>query len=441
MRGWSDLPFAVVNWTSGDLRPANPKIAYVIRACDGRTDFNSLLFLPAHAKILDKLIEEGIAEECAPGDAITADQDYRKASNPYLRGVHWSVTGRCNLNCRHCYIEAPGQRYADMSAEEIRRIIEQFERANVLRVSMTGGEPFVRDDLFSIIDRLLKKKILVHQFYSNGLLITDNILREMKHLGLRPGFHLSFDGCRAHDRMRGTQGTEHQVLDAIQRIRAAGFRVAVATSIDRAGKACLPETYECLKRLKVHAWQVAPPNKTGNWCASTTDLSAAEEEALYTPVLRRWHDDGRPFHLQLGAFFNSVVDVVGEHQPQFNIRYTPESYDCGVCRQTPYLLPDGTLLPCHGFTGAGLHMPNLLEQDLSEIWARSALHDVAQARKSERLAYNAECAACDLFEQCGMGCRARALIETGDMRSKDTLSCEIWKHGYKQRLLGSLSRS
>jgi hypothetical protein len=110
MRGWSDLPFAVVNWMTGDLRPVDKKIAYVLRACDGQTDFNSLLFLPVHIKILEKLIEQGIAEECAPGDTIADSQGYHKADNPHLRGVHWSVTGRCNLHCRHCYIEAPGQR-------------------------------------------------------------------------------------------------------------------------------------------------------------------------------------------------------------------------------------------------------------------------------------------------------------------------------------------
>jgi radical SAM protein with 4Fe4S-binding SPASM domain len=106
-------------------------------------------------------------------------------------------------------------------------------------------------------------------------------------------------------------------------------------------------------------------------------------------------------------------------------------------------LPDGTLLPCHGFTGASLYesMPNLLKQDLSEIWTKSPLHDVAQARKSERLASNEECVTCDLFAQCGMGCRARALIETGDIKAKDPLTCELWKKGDKQRLLESLDGS
>ena len=443
LRGWSDLPCAVVHWTTGDVRPVNPPIAYVLNACDGQADFNSLLFLPKHRKILAKLIEQGIAAECAAGESIAAAQGYRKAENPYLRGVHWSLTGRCNLRCRHCYLEAPGQRYADLSAAEVQRVLAQFGRANVLRVSLTGGEPFVRDDLFDIIRQLSDNQILVHQIYSNGVLMTDHILRQITDLGIAPAFHLSFDGCGTHDQMRGTPGAEQLVLDAMQRIRAAGLRVSVATSIDRGSQTGLPETYTRLNALQIKAWQVAPPNRTGNWCGSTTNLSSAEEAALYAPILRRWHDDGQPFALQLGAFFNSQIDAVGTYQPQFPIRYTPESYDCGVCRHTPYLLPDGTLLPCHGFTGTSLHesMPNLLQQDLSAIWTASALRDTAQARKSARLAENGECAHCDFFAQCGMGCRARALIATGNIQSKDPLTCEIWKQGDKQRLLQALDSS
>jgi len=438
MRGWSDVPFAAVNWKTGDLRPVNPRIAHVLKGCDGVTDFDSLLFLPIHRKILDKLIEEGIAAECAEGGTFAPDQGYRRADNPYLHSIHWSVTGRCNLNCRHCYMEAPGKRYSDMCAAEVSRVIKQFARANVLRVSITGGEPFVREDLFSIIQQLLDCRVLVHQIYSNGLLVTDRVLQKIKAMGLSPSFHLSFDGCGAHDRMRGTKGTEKPVLEAIERIRAAGLRVNVATSVDRLSLECLPETYVRLKGLQIQSWQVAPPNGTGNWCGSDTTISPAEEAALYGPILRRWHEDNNPFALQLGAFFNSRVDAVENEHPQFPIHYTPESDECGVCRLTPYLLPDGTVLPCHGFAGTSLQksMSNVLQQELAAIWTSSYLRDLAQAKKSVRLAANEECANCDFFERCGMGCRARALIEAGDINSKDPLTCEMWKKGYKQSLLG-----
>ncbi|MDQ5910612.1 MAG: hypothetical protein QG599_2709 [Pseudomonadota bacterium] len=432
MRGWSDAPFAVLNWRTGDLRQAEGSLAHVIRGCDGQTDFHSLLFLPTHRRLLDALIAQGIAEACAPGDGITQVQKFRLAANPYLRGVHWSITGRCNLKCRHCYMEAPDQRYPDLGEAEIHRIIAQFERVNAPQVSLTGGEPFLRKDLFHILEQLVEKRIRVHQIYSNGLLITDAVLGKIQEIGLSPDFNLSFDGCGTHDAMRGVSGTESRVLQAIQRLRDAGFAVNIATSIDRSVKSNqgLLDTYTQLKALSIRSWQVAPPNRTGNWRTADTHLSLEEEIALYAPLLQQWREDGQPFHLQMGAFFNSrLEDVSSAEQPAKSPGYTPDSFDCGVCRLSPYLLPDGVLLPCHGFTDTPLptRMPNLLEQEFSEIWTASALVELARARKSVRLVKNPECAQCAFFAQCGMGCPARALLETGDITAKDPLACQLWQ--------------
>jgi hypothetical protein len=38
-----------------------------------------------------------------------------------------------------------------------------------------------------------------------------------------------------------------------------------------------------------------------------------------------------------------------------------------------------------------------------------------------------------MFKECGVGCRASALTQTGDLMAKDPISCELWKNGYKKR--------
>jgi len=199
LRGWTDMPWAVVNWTNGDQRKLKKNAAYTAQACDGKTDFSSIACLPIYNALLGKMLEEGIAEECEPGDSIDPCQQYRKAENPRLVGLHWSVTGLCNLNCRHCYMEAPSGRYSELSFDESMRVIEQFERANVQEVSLTGGEPFLRKDLLEIIEVLAKKKIWLSRIYTNGLLVTEDALEGIKRVGFLPTFQISFDGVGAHD--------------------------------------------------------------------------------------------------------------------------------------------------------------------------------------------------------------------------------------------------
>jgi radical SAM protein with 4Fe4S-binding SPASM domain len=459
LRGWSDHPAALINWTNGAHRELKHLGFYVAESCDGQTDFDSFAFLPKHHGVLDRLLEEGIAEQCREGEAIEPWQRYRQAANPRLTGIHWCMTGRCNLNCRHCYMEAPTSRYGQLPFAAMAGLVEQFERANVLEVSLTGGEPFLRRDLLDLIRLLAEKRIRLSQIFSNGLLITDRHLEEIRRIGFLPAFQVSLDGVGAHDRMRGAAGSEQGVIDAIRRLRAAGFPVVVATAIDRLNLACMAATYELMKRLDIQAWRVSAPQPTGNWRGATTALRLDEQAAAYAPLAERWLVDGEPFALQLCGFFNGArrppagsgtarppagkKSGAGRAQAKrqgaaavlsFQPRYTPGSYDCGACREQPNVLPDGTLVPCPGYVDSVLQdrMPNLLRDDLSKVWTHSFLREIADMRKQDLFARNPECAACELFAECGLGCRACALTETGDLLAKDPLACEMSKQGYKK---------
>jgi radical SAM protein with 4Fe4S-binding SPASM domain len=466
LRGWSDQPLTLVNGKNGTQRELKTMGFYVAESCDGQTDFDSFAFLPQHRGMLELLISEGIAEDCREGDSIESWQRYRKADNPRLTGIHWCVTGRCNLNCRHCYMEAPTGRYGQLPFDAMAGLVEQFERANVLEVSLSGGEPFLRRDLLDIIQLLAQKKIRLTQIYSNGLLITDQHLERIQRIGFRPAFQISFDGVGTHDEMRGTTGTEEGVIEAIRRLRAAGFAVAVAISIDKLNLGSLAKTYELMKELDIQMWRIAPPQETGNWRGTTTATSLSDQAEACAPLMERWVKDGKPFGIQLGGFFQSgrprkpgtgpagqsvrqkadadrakrqsredVTSFKRSKEMPDMPAYTPEGYDCGGCREQPNLLPDGTLVPCPGYVDSILQdrMPNLLREDLSKVWTRSFLRQVVDTKKKDLLAENPECAACELFKECGMGCRAMALTATGNRMAKDPIACELCMKGYKKR--------
>lgn len=444
LRGWSDVPLALVNWTTGEQRRLIGGGAYVAQCCDGRTDFDSLAFLPKHHVLLDVLMAKGMVEACHEGEDIEPWQRYRKADNPHLTGIHWCVTGRCNLSCRHCYMEAPSKRYGELPLEDMVHFIEQFERANLLGVSLTGGEPFLRNDLLDILHMLAQKRIRLVGVYSNGLLITDEHLAAIRELGFSPVFQVSFDGVGGHDYMRGTKRIERHVIDAIRRLRAAGFAVVVSTSIDRLNIGGLGDTYEPMKRLGVQTWSIAPPQEMGEWKGTTTAVSPAEEVETYSALLDRWRNDERPFNIQLAAHFKgyklsnkSAATVLGRGspaEPRKAPRYTPDSLDCATCRELLNLLPDGTLTPCAGYVGGPLQerMPNLLREELSSVWTQSLLRRIGDLKKKDLLARNPECVACEMFQDCGIGCRASALRQTGDLTAKDPFFCGLWKGGAQE---------
>lgn len=80
--------------------------------------------------------------------------------------VHLCVTERCNLRCRFCNVWSnPSD---ELGADEFYRIIDILDHMGVAVISITGGEPLLRADIFDIIC-YAKEVGLSVQITSNGL--------------------------------------------------------------------------------------------------------------------------------------------------------------------------------------------------------------------------------------------------------------------------------
>ncbi|AET69217.1 radical SAM additional 4Fe4S-binding domain protein [Desulfosporosinus orientis DSM 765] len=440
LRGWTDIPWSLVNWRTGAFYRLRQDGFYVAQSCDGQTDFTSPVFLPRHRAWLQQFLTEGIAEECRQGEEPAPAQEYRQADHELIRGIQWAVTGRCNLNCRHCYMDAPSGQPGEIPFLEMKRLLDKFEQANITEVSLTGGEPFMRKDLLDLIRQLTARRIRLTDIYTNATLISDVMLQELQKLEVRPVFRISFDGCGRHDLMRGTAGVEAVVLDAIQRIRTAGFAVAVTTCLDKTNLDCLMPTYEQMKALDLYAWGIGRPQPVGCGRTMTTCLSLQEMVKPCEELLENWLADGRPFMIGLEAFYSGAKGGEGDGKQAVPVSrdFSAADYTCSSCRQWPYLAPDGKLMPCisYGDTPWSDRLPSLLETDFAAAWNDPALRFLLDMKKGDVLAHNSECSACPLLKQCGTGCRTSALIGSGDLLAKDTIACELWQGGYKKYFTG-----
>jgi len=89
-------------------------------------------------------------------------------------GFDLETTARCNLNCRHCYINVPaGNRAAkwrELKAAEIERIGAEAVSLGAIWCLVTGGEPLLRPDFFDVYLALRKKGLLL-SVYTNATLV------------------------------------------------------------------------------------------------------------------------------------------------------------------------------------------------------------------------------------------------------------------------------
>ena len=65
---------------------------------------------------------------------------------PFL--VVWNFTYKCNLKCKHCYLDAGGNSNMELSTEEALKVVDQLADFGVTSLAFSGGEPLMRKDFF-----------------------------------------------------------------------------------------------------------------------------------------------------------------------------------------------------------------------------------------------------------------------------------------------------
>lgn len=93
------------------------------------------------------------------------------------------ITARCNLNCRHCYINLPAAdaaaRARELSLKEIGRIADEAVSLGAVWCLLSGGEPLLRED-FAEVYLLLKRKGLLLSIFTNATLVDKDVVRLFK---------------------------------------------------------------------------------------------------------------------------------------------------------------------------------------------------------------------------------------------------------------------
>ena len=440
MRGWNDVSWMLVkrpeNWT----RPLTQIEFQVLILCDGVTELPGSLFNASMESTLKNFIKEGIVETKARICPLDSDQYFRYYNNKYIKSVIWSITGRCNFRCRHCYMDAPKGR--ELSTEQALDFIEQMAECGVLRVDLTGGEVFVRKDFWQLVDKILSYQMVIGTVYSNGWLLNEEVLAAFEHRGIKPHFSVSFDGVGWHDWMRGVHGAEEAALRALRLCQERGFSTDVEMCLHRGNKDTIPQTIETLQTVGVQQMRIGNIAMTELWrCNSDGNMLTDQEyiEAVL-PYISWYYEAGCPME----ELVFSNIAVLSRNRPCkiAAARYDGtekclECYMCGAARMACYITPEGRLLPCMPMTASTeqYRFPKVQDIGLKQGLNNSFYMQFVNGRIRDLMEANPECASCEYRYQCGGGCRAVALLEGDyDIMGCDRSKCLLWKKGYVDRI-------
>lgn len=179
-----------------------------------------------------------------------------------LESVTLEVTGRCNLNCIHCYKNANNSN-VDITLETITKFAtnlrHDFKQLNQIRI--TGGEPMFRKDIIQILD-VFKSHNFQISLSSNGTLITKELANQ---LATRiETIAISIDGTKESHNFIRNNDTYETTIKGIETLKEANVQnIVIKTTVSTKNIDEIQKIYELLKKLNFTYWHVFPIEANG----------------------------------------------------------------------------------------------------------------------------------------------------------------------------------
>jgi radical SAM protein with 4Fe4S-binding SPASM domain len=265
------------------------------------------------------------------------------------------TTYRCPQKCVMCRIWEHPTRPEEEFAPALLHKLPRLAFANI-----TGGEPFVREDIEEVASVLRRKagRVVIS---TNGFL-TERVL-DLARRHRDVGFRISLEGLpEVNDRLRGVPNAFDRGLRTILGLRELGVRdVGFGVTLSDANPGDLLDLYHLAKRLKVEFATAAVHNSfyfhTGsNGFARPAAVKTALEdliaELLRSPRPKDW----------FRAYFNAgLIDYVEGR---------PRRLPCRAGTDLFFLDPQGEIWPCNGLEARFWQesLGNLHQASFEDIW-------------------------------------------------------------------------
>lgn len=325
--------------------------------------------------------------------------------------IQWHLTERCNLRCSQCNQgrKLPGE----MPLSDIQTVIEgitdtfhAWEDAYGIpftpTFNLTGGEPFVRDDLEQILG-LVRRRYAAVFLLTNGTQVDRNRARMLADLGIA-GVQVSIEGPDdIHDSIRGA-GSFDRAVDGIDHLLDAGLKVTVNVALSKLNAQCMMKVVAFASHMGVQRIGFSRLAPCGRGCdLSIHMLSPVELRELFRTLLSlEFRNLEVVTHDPIAALLKQKGGAKDRNRrkrdPQGREPLLREGCAAGVSGIT--FLSDGTMLPCRRL---GIPLGNLRVDSLHEVWAVSPV--IEALRRRDR--YPGRCGRCSRWENC-RGCRAIA---------------------------------
>lgn len=262
------------------------------------------------------------------------------------------VTYRCNAKCTMCNrYKVPSKPEEEISIETIKKLPEMYF------TNITGGEPFIRDDLKDIVRELLKKsdRIVIS---TNGF-FTDRIVELCKEFP-QVGIRISIEGLeKTNNEIRGLDDGFNRGYTTLKKLVDMGMKdVGFGMTVQDRNAADLVPLYNISDELGME-FATASLHNSFYFVESNNIIKDRLTVAQnFEDLVNRLLDSNSPKKWFRAYFNHGLINYIFSQK-----RLLP----CDMSFDTFFIDPYGDVMPCNG-TKEKQVMGNLNRQSWEELW-------------------------------------------------------------------------
>ncbi|MFH1641156.1 MAG: radical SAM protein [Candidatus Omnitrophota bacterium] len=321
------------------------------------------------------------------------------------------LTYRCNLDCVHCYCNAPELKRKDeeITFAQLCRLMDELAEEGCLWLALTGGEPFVRDDFLDLY-LYAKKKGFFPAILTNATLIDERTADFLKEWPARQ-IEISLYGVTAetHEAVTQVKGSFKKTIQAIHLLQKRKSRLEIKTMVLTINRHEIKKIREFAKSLgaKFRYDHLIHSRLNGDKTAGRVRLTAGQAVDMDIEM----GDLQEDWQKQCKAYAGVEVDC-------------EKLYTCGAGRAMFSITPYGLLQTC-SFPLRSKY--NVTKGSFREGW-RNFIPEVVSRKRMHK---DFVCRDCQVRALCSQ-CANWAYLENKDEEKEVDYICAVFKERVKR---------
>ena len=329
--------------------------------------------------------------------------------------ISWELTAACNLRCKHCCFA--GQDYnsvQDIDKERAISFVKELIDADVIKVMLTGGEPFLYQNIFDII-HLLKSHNIIVEITTNALLLNNEMIQRLACV-LNPlcdYVQVSLDGAEAetHELTRG-KGTFDKTVDNIKLLKKNGVNVTVNFVVTSQNIYDMTKLYQLVSELEVGKITYS------RVFAEYNSGLLPDDNELFDETIKLLKLENERTKIELKLF--TIPEIACSNSFSFfsqntDAKFCTDNFSCHQWEKL-HVRSDGEVFLClHSSNQSLFSLGNIKEMLLPEI-LDSRSKNILFGKRSVK---DEKCTQCNFAYLCKCGCPINSWLKYGDINKPD----------------------